>query len=199
MLCTACLADLPLARFHDDPENRVEQLFKGRVNLRAASSFLLFNRSGVAQRLLHRLKYKADTPIGRELGRMMATDIQDSERFKKIDILLAVPLHRSKERRRGFNQSQVIIEGMQQILHLPSLRNELIRIESTGSQTRRGRIARWHNVKEAFAVRDPEKFRDKHILLVDDVVTTGATIEACVNALGTVPGIAVSLYTAACA
>ena len=95
ILCTACAADLPLARYHDDPFNRVEQLFLGKVQFEAASSFLLFNRAGVAQRMLHRLKYKMDLDIGIELGRMMAQDLQGSERFKGLDLVIAVPLHAS--------------------------------------------------------------------------------------------------------
>ena len=199
MLCTTCMADLPLARFHDDPQNRVEQLFMGRIPLRAASSFLLFNRSGVAQRMLHRLKYKNDLDVGMELGRMMASDLKGSVRFKDLDILIAVPLHAQKERARGYNQSQVLIDGMIEILDLPTVKGALVRVEATASQTKRGRLARWQNVKEAFRVNDPEKFRDKHVLLVDDVVTTGATVEACAQALSVVPGIRISIYSAACA
>lgn len=199
VLCTACREDLPLTRFHDDPQNRVEQLFFGRARLSAASAFLLFNRSGIAQRMLHRLKYKGDLDVGIELGRMMAQDLAGSKRFTGIDALLAVPLHPSRQRQRGYNQSQVIVEGMQQIMGLPQLDEGLFRSVRTSSQTKRGRLARWMNVKEVFQVAEPEKLRDRHVLLVDDVVTTGATIESCALALQKVPGIHISVYTAACA
>lgn len=199
ILCTACRSDLPLARFHDDPQNRVEQLFLGRTTLQAASSFLLFNRAGVVQRMLHRLKYRNDTDLGIELGCMMAHDIKHSERFKDVDALLAVPLHKRKEQRRGYNQSQILVDGMRKVMDLPSLHGSLLRVQGTSSQTKRGRLARWLNVKEAFEVKDVDRLRDQHVLLVDDVVTTGATIESCALALAPVPGIRISLYTAACA
>ncbi|MDQ3100047.1 MAG: ComF family protein [Bacteroidota bacterium] len=186
-------------RSHDDPRNRVEQLFFGRIPLHAASSYLLFNRSGVVQRMLHRLKYKHDLDLGIELGCMMANDLKGSERFQNIDGLLAVPIHKRKEHQRGYNQSQVLVDGMKKVLDLPSVHGSLVRIEGTSSQTKLGRLARWKNVKDAFWVKDPEKLRDKHIMLIDDVVTTGATIESCALALNEVPGIRISLYTAACA
>jgi ComF family protein len=199
ILCTACRSDLPLARFHDDPQNRVEQLFFGRVPLHAASSYLLFDRSGVVQRMLHRLKYKNDLDLGVELGCMMARDIKRSQRFKDLDLLVPVPLHPRKLHRRGYNQSAVLAEGMGRIFGLPTSEEGLVRTESTTTQTKKGRLARWMNVKEAFQVKSPEEFSGRHVLLVDDVVTTGATIESCVQVLATVPDIRISLYTAACA
>lgn len=199
ILCSTCLADLPLTRSHDDPLNRVEQLFQGKIELQAASAFLLFDRAGVVQRMLHRLKYKGDLDLGSELGRMMAIDLRESDRFRNVDLLIAVPLHRRKEHRRGYNQSQVLVEGMCDELELPYSEHNLVRKELTATQTKRGRLARWLNVKEAFQLKDPEALAGKHVLLVDDVVTTGATIESCALALSVVPDIKISLYTAACA
>jgi competence protein ComFC len=199
ILCTACRADLPLARFHDDPLNRIEQLFQGRIQLTAASAFLLFNRAGMVQRLLHRLKYKGDLDLGIHLGCMMAEDIKTAERFKDVDALMAVPLHSSREHRRGYNQSQVIVEGMSRILKLPCIKHGLKRISGTRSQTRKGRLSRWTHVKDAFEVVNETPLREKHVLLVDDVVTTGATVEGCAKAMSQVPGLRLSLYAAACA
>ncbi len=194
-----CLNDLPRTRFHDDPANPVEQLFWGKVPLQAATAFLHFARSGKVQHILHRLKYANDREAGLALGRLMAEEVMASPRFQDVDTFLPVPLHPRKERMRGFNQSQVLVDGMCEVWPLPSAARDLMRVVRTPSQTRRGRIDRWRNVKEAFQLPDPEALRGRHVLLVDDVVTTGATIEGCVKALSGVPGLRISLCTAACA
>lgn len=193
------MMELPLTRFHDDPHNRVEQLFKGRVQLVAASALLHFNAKGRVQHILHRIKYKHDRDAGVFLGALMGEALKNSERFATVDTLLAVPLHKRKERSRGFNQSQLLVEGIQQVWELDSAGRELMRVVRTPSQTKRGRLDRWLNVKEAFHLPDPEALRGKHVLIVDDVVTTGATIEGCVKALEAVPDLRISLFTAACA
>ena len=193
------MMELPLTRFHDDPHNRVEQLFKGRVQLVAASALLHFNAKGRVQHILHRIKYKHDRDAGVFLGALMGEALKNSERFATVDTLLAVPLHKKKERSRGFNQSQLLVEGIQQVWELDSAGRELMRVVRTPSQTKRGRLDRWLNVKEAFHLPDPEALRGKHVLIVDDVVTTGATIEGCVKALEAVPDLRISLFTAACA
>lgn len=198
-LCLACFEDLPRARFHDDPKNRVEQLFWGKVQLQAASSFLLFTPGGMVQRMLHRLKYANDREIGLLLGRYMAEELMASERFATVDLLLPVPLHPSKKRKRGYNQCDVIVEGMRGAWPLPNTKQELMRVISTPSQTRKGRLDRWRNVGQAFQVQGPEGMRGKHVLLVDDVVTTGATLEGCIQALQAVPDIRISVCTVACA
>jgi len=198
-LCLICESDLPRTRFHDDPLNSVEQLFRGKVELVAASAFLHFAPTGMVQRMLHRLKYQHDMQLGMMLGRSMADDLKDSSRFADVDALLAVPLHPRKEHIRGYNQSQVLVNGMRQRWPLPSIGKGLVRVVRTPSQTKRSRLDRWLNVKEAFHLPDPELLRGKHVLLVDDVVTTGATLEGCVKALATVPEIRISLYAVACA
>jgi ComF family protein len=196
-LCLACERDLPLTRFHDDPRNPVEQLFWGRVELQAASAYMRFSRDGKVQGMLHRLKYQHAEDVGRELGRLMARDLMTCERFATVDTYMAVPLHPRKQRRRGYNQSQVLVDGMCEVWPKPSVGNGIVRVVRTPSQTKRGRWDRWLNVKVAFHLPDPESLRDRHVLLVDDVVTTGATIEGCVKALAPVPGIRISLFTAA--
>lgn len=198
-LCLGCLQDLPRTRFHQDPLNRVERLFHGKVQLEAASALLHFSRRGMVQRMLHRLKYANDRNVGMMLGRLMAEELQACHRFSTVDTLLPVPLHPRKQRMRGYNQSQVLVEGMCEVWPLPSFGDELLRVVRTPSQTRQGRLDRWRNVKEAFHLPDPESLQGRHVLLVDDVVTTGATVEACALALSNVPGIRISLFTAACA
>lgn len=198
-LCVLCLDDLPRTRFHDDPLNSVEQLFRGKVELVAASAFLHFSSTGMVQRMLHGLKYRHDLQTGLMLGRLMAEDLKDSARFDTVDCYLPVPLHPRKEHMRGYNQSQVLVNGMRQCWDLPSLGKDLLRVVRTPSQTRRTRLDRWLNVKEAFHLPDPERLRGRHVLIVDDVVTTGATLEGCIKALQVVPEVRISLYTAACA
>lgn len=198
-LCLACLDELPRTRFHHDPENPVEQLFRGKVDIESASAFLHFNRSGTVQRMLHRLKYKHDREMGLVLGRLMAQDLSAEPRFAGVELAVPVPLHPRKERVRGYNQSRVIIEGMREVWPLEAPPDALVRTASTSSQTRKGRLERWRNVKEAFVVRDEGPVRGRYVLLVDDVVTTGSTLEGCATALLAVPGTRVSVLTLATA
>ncbi|TXI80228.1 MAG: ComF family protein [Flavobacteriales bacterium] len=198
-LCSFCEADLPRTRFHDDPNNRVEVLFRGKAQLEAASAFLLFNPHGMVQHMLHRIKYQHDRQLGLELGRYMGEDLRRSERFATVDLLIPVPLHPRKEHMRGYNQSQLLVDGMRERWPVPEIGKGLVRVVRTPSQTRRNRLDRWLNVKEAFHLPEPEKLRGRHVLIVDDVVTTGATLEGCVAALRTVPDIRISVYAAACA
>ncbi len=198
-ICTDCVDDLPLLRAHDDPHNKVEQVFKGRVRLHAASAFLQFNKDGVVQHMLHRLKYRGDPEVGLELGRRMAEDVMNSPRFADVDVLLAVPLHPRKQKQRGFNQAQVLVDGMREVWPLREVDTGLLRVVHTSTQTKRSRMARWTNVKAAFQLSDPQALAGAHVLLVDDVVTTGATIEGCAIALAEVPGIRISVLACACA
>jgi ComF family protein len=199
VLCLPCLRDLPLNRFHDDAMNRVERLFHGKLELHAASALLAFSPGGKVQRVLHRLKYNGDLETGHFLGRLMGEAMQASPRFADADLLLPVPLHPAKERARGYNQSAVLIEGIRQRWPAPQASSKLIRLVHTASQTRRGRLERWQNVKAAFHLPDPAALSGRHVVLIDDVVTTGATLEGCALALREVPGLRLSVFTAASA
>ncbi|MBZ0206464.1 MAG: ComF family protein [Flavobacteriales bacterium] len=198
-ICSDCVDDLPRLRSHDDPDNKVEQVFRGRLRLHAASAFLQFTKDGMVQHMLHRLKYRGDPAVGLELGRRMAEEVMHSTRFADVDVLLAVPLHRRKEKQRGYNQAQVLVDGMREAWPLRAVDTGLLRVVHTSTQTKRGRLARWGNVKAAFQLADPDALKDAHVLLVDDVVTTGATLESCALALANVPGIRISVLTCACA
>lgn len=198
-LCGVCASDLPLTRAWDDPDNSVASLFKGRVLLEHAAALMRFDRHGRVQHILHRLKYQGDTNAGLALGRLMGDTLKGSERFRTIDTVMAVPLHPGKERARGFNQAQVIVDGIVEQHPLRTVKKELLRVVKTPSQTRKGRVERWHNVKEAFQLAGTEALAGAHLLLVDDVVTTGATLESCVHTLSAVPGIKLSVFTVACA
>lgn len=198
-LCADCVDDLPRLRGHDDPANKVEQLFRGRAQLHAASAFLQFTKEGMVQHLLHALKYRGEKGVGVELGRRMADEVKQCPRFADVEVLIAVPLHRKKEKQRGYNQAQVLVDGMHEAWALPRRETGLLRMVHTSTQTRRGRLARWGNVESAFQPSDPGALRNAHVLLVDDVVTTGATLLSCARSLEDVPGIRISVLACACA
>ena len=196
-LCSICLADLPRARMLDDARNPVAQLFWGRVPLEAAGSFLRFNAGGKVQRMLHRLKYQGDRHVGMHMGRLMGEEASACELYKTVDTVMAVPLHPRKERARGYNQAQVLADGLREVWPLKPAGRELVRVLHTSSQTKRNRVDRWVNVRTAFTIGKADALANAHVLLVDDVVTTGATLESCAKALLEVPGLKVSVLTAA--
>lgn len=198
-LCLHCLNDLPRTRFHDQEDNKVDMLFWGKVPLQAASAFLHFSHRGRVQRMLHQLKYKSDRALGRQLGHLMALDLMASQRFSSVDALAAVPLHPAKERQRGYNQSCLLTEGMAQTWGIAVMDGHLRRSTRTTTQTRKGRWDRWMNVGSAFEVHRAEALRGRHVLLVDDVITTGSTLEACAAELLKVPDVRISVFAAACA
>jgi ComF family protein len=199
VLCSGCMNDLPFTRFHEDPANRVQRLFHGRADLHACSAMLHFTSAGMVQRMLHRIKYANDRDAARFLGRLMGAELERSGRFADVDVVLAVPLHPAKERKRGYNQSQLVVDGMIEAWPKANPRHALTRAARTATQTRRGRIDRWANVKDAFVARQGEELAGKHVLLVDDVITTGATIEACALALKQSGAQQVSVFAIACA
>lgn len=192
-ICMHCLNQLPRLGMHDDSDNAVEKIFWGRVELYAASAFLRMPRNGIAHRLVHRLKYHNDREVGEQLGALFAHELMESERMKGIDVIVPVPLHPKKLHLRGYNQCDCIGAGMAEPLGAELSKDNLTRTHFTASQTRRGRVSRWSNVKDIFWVRQPEKLQGKHILLIDDVITTGATIEACASALKKIDGVRISV------
>ena len=198
-LCDACRGDLPFTRFNEDPLNPVERLFHGKVPLEAAGALLRFSAHGMVQRMLHRIKYRHDRDVAALLGGMMGEALAATRRFDGIDAVIAVPLHPRKERQRGYNQSRLLADGISQVVPLEPLHHALQRVERTTSQTRKGRMDRWRNVKEAFEARDAAALSGRHVLIVDDVVTTGSTAEACAQAILQAPGARVSFFAAACA
>ena len=192
-VCMHCLTHLPRLQMHDERDNAVEKLFWGRIDLEAATAFLSMPRNGISHRLIHRLKYHGDQEVGERLGALFAHELLESERMKGIDVIVPVPLHPKKLHVRGYNQCDCIAKGMAETLGAEVSLNNLTRTHFSASQTRRGRISRWSNVKDIFWVREPEKFENKRILLIDDVITTGATIEACATALKKIQGLQLSV------
>lgn len=178
-LCLRCISQLPYTRFEQHANNPVEKLFYGRIKLEAASSCFYFTKEELVQHLIHQLKYKSNRDIGIYLGQLMGMSLLQSNRFQQIDALVPLPLFAAKERRRGYNQAAVICEGMIEILKIPVVTGNVIRQRFTETQTKKHRAERWKNVEDSFTVLNPQALTGKNVLLVDDVVTTGATLEAC--------------------
>ena len=192
-VCMHCLTHLPRLQMSDECGNTVEKLFWGRIELEAATAFLSMPRNGISHRLIHRLKYHGDQEVGERLGALFAHELLESGRMKGIDVIVPVPLHPKKLHIRGYNQCDCIARGMAETLGVEVSLNNLTRVHFNATQTRRGRVSRWTNVKDIFWVREPEKFENKRILLIDDVITTGATIEACATALHKINGVQLSV------
>ena len=199
VLCLNCLADLPRTNYHLDCENPVFQQFIGRIRIELATSFCCFDKGGRLQHLLHQLKYKGNREVGHKMGLIFGYDLNQSAIYRSIDAIMPVPLHPKKEKQRGFNQSVEICKGLSQAMDRPLILGNLIREVHTDSQTRKGRFERWENVNGIFSVKNGASLMDKHLLLVDDVVTTGATLEACCIPLLKIPGVKVSIATLATA
>lgn len=195
-LCMHCFSTLPHTFFALHPENPVEKLFYGRLQLQAAHSEFYFTKSELIQKLLHQLKYKGNREIGHYLGTLAAESLFTSNRFSEIDCIVPLPLHPAKQFRRGYNQAAIIGQGISEVLNIP-LFDKHIAKKSTETQTKKNRVNRWRNVSESFFITDRNKIKDKHILLVDDVITTGATIEACGNLILSLPGTKLSVVSLA--
>jgi ComF family protein len=179
VLCTSCLVQLPKTAYHRDHENPVRNRLAGRLPLAFASAFLKFRKGGLVQSLLHELKYNNRPEIGVRMGHLYGVELMESGLDASFDVIVPVPLHASRMRRRGYNQSAKFAEGLSEALNIGWEESISLRLEATNTQTRKGRADRWSNVKDAFSIGDIEKVNGKRVLLVDDVITTGATLEAC--------------------
>ncbi len=197
VLCTSCYYKLPLTGFHDEKENPVTEIFMGRLPLDAAFSLLFFNKGGMAQQLIHQLKYDGKKEIGTFLGKLTGKRLHGFPLLSSVDVVVPVPLHPKKEHQRGYNQSFLIGQAIAEQLGVPVVNNVLYRQIYTATQTKKSRYERWQNVKDIFAVKNESLIRNKHVLLVDDVITTGATLEACGNRLLEVPGVHLSVVSVA--
>lgn len=199
VVCTSCLAALPYTDYHTYSHNPVEKLFWGRAALQAGTALFYFNKGNRVQRLMHQLKYHKDTEVGLTIGRMLGSRVMRSERFGKIDLVVPVPLHARKLKKRGFNQSELIARGISEESGIPMNTEVLYRAINNPTQTRKSRFDRFRNVSGAFQLRNYKPHSTQHILLVDDVVTTGATLESCITAFQKTGKTTVSLCVAACA
>jgi ComF family protein len=195
-ICLYCLADLPRTGFHRFEDNEVERLFWGRVNVQRATSFILFQKGSRYRKILHALKYQNQKQVGYEMGYLFGLELRGSS-FQRADVIIPMPLHPSRLHKRGYNQSELIAKGMSGALHIPVETDIILRDTKTRSQTGMSRFERWENIRNSFILKKSDSIINKHILLVDDVITTGATIEACVEKLLTIQGTIVSVASLA--
>ncbi|MDF1672529.1 MAG: phosphoribosyltransferase family protein [Vicingaceae bacterium] len=183
VICTKCLLTLPKTGYHLDKDNPINKIFWGRVDVTMAAAFYSFTKGGKVQRLLHRLKYRGGEEVGEILGLHYGFELKTSEHFKGIDYIIPVPLHKNKLKKRGYNQSESFARGLSKSMKVPINITDLYRKIDSNTQTKKTRYKRWENVGDIFGVIESHDLGNKTILLVDDVVTTGATIEATAQVL----------------
>lgn len=197
-ICTACLIDCPRTFDEQDPvDNPVARVFRGRIPLQAAASLFVFTKGGKVQELIHNLKYNGRKDAGIAAGKLFGNELKNLTPFNTIDAVIPVPLHRDKFRKRGYNQAACFGEGIAQSLNIPLYENGMLRLGATETQTRKNREERWENVEDVFTVNKKISLEGKHVLLVDDVITTGATIEACAIPLLETKGVKLSVISLA--
>jgi ComF family protein len=194
-LCARCISNLPHTNYAMTAANPIEKIFWGRIPVKAAHSEFYFAKESLVQQLIHQLKYKGNQEIGVYLGEIMGRTLIKSNRFMNIDAIVPLPLYPDKERKRGYNQAAVICSGMSAVMGIPVLLNNLVRQRFTETQTKKHRTERWENVEGSFAVKNAGALQGRHLLLVDDVVTTGATLEAGAAALLKANAVTLSIAT----
>lgn len=194
VLCMRCIDAMPETNFELHPNNPVEKTFWGRLPLAGATAQFYFTKESLMQHLMHQFKYKGNKELGMQLGKIMGEQIKKSARFE-ADVLVPLPLFAAKEKRRGYNQAAILCEGMAEAMNLPVLDKIISRPQHTETQTKKGRIERWKNMEGKFILSDADAIKNKHLLLVDDVVTTGATLEACGNELLKAENVRLSVAT----
>jgi len=198
IVCTLCLHQIPRTGFHNEDHNVVSQIFWGRVAIEHVAAWSFFLKGGKVQHLIHLMKYNGKKEIGHFLGKIYGKDLVNSPFFHDVEVIVPVPLHKKRKWKRGYNQSEYIAMGLSESMRIPLDTKSLIRETASETQTKKSRFRRWENVKEIFAVRDFSSLQNKHILLVDDVITTGATIEACARELLKIQGVKISVVGLAC-
>jgi len=197
LLCTSCRHELPLGNFHNVNAKKIEKVFYGRVKIENATSLFVFHKDGLVQNLLHNLKYRGQEEIGVELGKWLGQELQQSTKYQDIDVVIPVPLHKRRMRERGYNQVEKFGIEIAKTLNAEYINCVLKKISYNKKQSKHERRNRWGNTVETFGTQKESLLINKHILLVDDIVTTGATIESCINVLKSIPGIKISIATMA--
>lgn len=182
-LCMKCIAQLPETGFENIDENPIEKIFYGRLNIQNATAAFYFSKQSLIQHLLHQLKYRGNKEAGYFLGKMLGYQLSKSQKFKDIDTIIPLPLNPKKELKRGYNQAAIIAEGVISIFKKSLETKAVIRTVFTETQTHQNRINRWKNMDGVFAVINPKAIEAKHVLLIDDIITTGATLDACGNTI----------------
>ena len=197
IICTSCLLHLPKTNYHKIRKNPVSKVFWGRVNLTTATSMYFYRKGGKVQHLIHQLKYKGHKEIGTFLGQIYGSQLMDIEIYKDIDLIIPIPLHHSKLKKRGFNQAECFARGLAEAMQKKIDVKSLVRQVATSTQTKKTRYRRWENVSDIFKVASPDNISGKKILVVDDVITTGATMEAFIQTIQTATNVEVSAVSIA--
>lgn len=199
VICNFCDIELPKTLFHTMKDNPLEKTFWGRVKLESVAARCYFRKKSKIQRLMHRLKYKGAKEIGIIIGEKYGHELLENSIFRSVNVIVPIPLHPDKERIRGYNQSEMFGIGLSKSMNIPQDTKHFLKATSTESQTKKNRYNRWENVKEIFTIEDEDFFKGKHILLIDDIITTGATIEAAAQMLLKIEGVRVSVVGIAAA
>lgn len=196
-LCINCLLDLPRTHYEREPNNLLMQHLMEWPEVIRATAYFYYYKEGKYSSLIHHLKYYDHPEVGTYLGRLAATELKASGFFDGIDLIIPVPLSKKKQRQRGYNQCDYIARGISEITGIIICTDCIERSVNTDTQTAKGRIERWKNTEGIFRITNAETLKGKHILLLDDVATTGATLHACISTLLTVPGVRVSVFALA--
>jgi len=197
VICISCLYNIPRTKYWFDPDNSVAKIFWGRAFVQNACSFFFFAKGSRYRKLLHHLKYNGKKEIGFVLGKEFGNELKRVDSYKNIDFIVPVPLHPKRFKQRGYNQAEEIAKGLQESMGIPLSTKNLIRSGYTETQTRKTRTQRVENVSKAFRLENSDDFKGKHILIVDDIVTTGATLEECASVVLEADDAKVSIVTLA--
>jgi len=194
-ICIDCLCDLPKTNYHTNKGNPARALFAGYPQVNEVTAFLFFEKEGTTQKLIHSLKYYGNKELAEYMGRIAALELRDYGFYASIEAIIPIPLHRKKEKKRGYNQSHLIAKGISSVYGCEICDTLIKRVMDTKSQTRKSIFERHVNVEKIFEVTDIERLYGKHVLIIDDVITTGATSSSCIDALIQVPDIKISIFS----
>lgn len=194
-LCSNCIASLPLTNFYEIKDNPMELRFAGRIPFHAASAHLFFQHQSLTRTILHEIKYHNNIPLALAMGRQIGIALSQSHRFDEVTALVPIPLHWIKKWSRGYNQSEILCQGIAETFPRPIITHSLYRQTYTNTQTKKNRLDRLKNMENVFALKDAEPLHGQHVLLVDDMTTSGSTLESAATALLQIPGITLSLVS----
>ncbi|WP_311195793.1 phosphoribosyltransferase family protein [Antarcticibacterium sp. 1MA-6-2] len=199
IICVECLHELPVTSYLPNNENDVKKVFYGRIKVEEAEALLIFQKKGSVQKLIHQLKYRGQKEIGGFLGEWMGTNLKQDNKFSEAEIVIPVPLHKKKLKARGYNQVEGFGKEISKALQIPYVDNVLLKTSLSTTQTIKTRLARWGNIEETFVLANPGLIKDKHVLIVDDLITISSTLEACATVLKQAGGVKISIATMAIA